>query len=58
MIAPPTGPTALDGAAAGTDLMDFAVGQCTGDTFQVGNSPVICGANDGQHSKFQYTVQR
>jgi len=49
MIAPPTGPTALDGAAAGTDLMDFAVGQCTGDTFQVGNSPVICGANDGQH---------
>jgi len=49
MIGPPTGPTALDGTAAGTDLMDFAVGQCNGDSFQAGNSPVICGVNDGQH---------
>merc|ERR1719422_1696857 len=49
MIAPPTVPTALDGTAAGTNDMQRAVGQCTGDTFQAGNSPVICGANDGQH---------
>merc|ERR550532_3047975 len=49
MIAPPTVPTALDGTAAGTKNAQRAIGQCTGDTFQAGNSPVICGANDGQH---------
>merc|ERR1719422_811387 len=49
MIAPPTEPNALDGVAATTNDMQRAVGQCTGDTFQAGNSPVICGANDGQH---------
>merc|ERR1719333_1073124 len=49
MIAGPTEPTALDGTALLTDNMQRAVGQCTGDTFQAGNSPVICGANDGQH---------
>merc|ERR1719230_1215450 len=49
MIAPPTEPTALDGTAAGTAGASRALGQCTGDTFQAGNSPVICGANDGQH---------
>merc|ERR1719270_2599964 len=49
MIAPPFAPTALDGSAATTNDMQRAVGQCTGDTFQAGNSPVICGANDGQH---------
>merc|ERR1719281_2026455 len=49
MIAGPTEPGSLDGAATNTELMNNAVGQCTGDTFQAGNSPVICGANDGQH---------
>merc|ERR1719270_1684410 len=49
MIAGPTEPGSLDGASTGTVVMDNAVGQCTGDTFQAGNSPVICGANDGQH---------
>merc|ERR1712170_69253 len=49
MIAPPFVPTALDGTAAGTEDASQALGQCTGDTFQAGNSPVICGANDGQH---------
>jgi len=49
MIAGPTEPTALDGTAAGTADASRALGQCTGDTFQAGNSPVICGANDGQH---------
>jgi len=49
MIAGPTEPTALDGTAAGTEDASRALGQCTGDTFQAGNSPVICGANDGQH---------
>jgi len=49
MIAGPTEPTALDGSAAGTTDTSRALGQCTGDTFQAGNSPVICGANDGQH---------
>ena len=58
MIAPPTVPTALDGTAAGTKNAQRAIGQCTGDTFQAGNSPVICGANDGQHSKFHLTVYK
>merc|ERR1719277_1709144 len=49
MIAGPTEPGSLDGLSTGTVVMDNAVGQCTGDTFQAGNSPVICGANDGQH---------
>merc|ERR1719192_396241 len=49
MIAGPTEPTALDGSAAGTTDNSRALGQCTEDTFQAGNSPVICGANDGQH---------
>merc|ERR1719213_195426 len=49
MIAGPTEPGSLDGAATNTEEMNNAVGQCTGDTFQAGNSPVICGANDGQH---------
>merc|ERR1719230_757717 len=48
MIAPPYAPT-LDGNAGGAQDAQRAVGQCTGDTFQAGNSPVICGANDGQH---------
>jgi hypothetical protein len=49
MLAPPVTPTALDGQATGTDNRDFAIGQCNTDSFSVGNSPVICGANDGQH---------
>jgi len=49
MLAPPVTPTALDGAAVGTDNMDFAIGQCNTDSFSVGTSPVICGMNDGQH---------
>merc|ERR1719270_520160 len=49
MIAPPYVPTALDGTPGGTQDASRALGQCTGDTFQAGNSPVICGANDGQH---------
>merc|ERR1719422_2913275 len=52
MLAPPGTPGSLDGAAAaapGTNNMDFAIGQCNTDSFSVGNSPVICGANDGQH---------
>merc|ERR1712156_780745 len=49
MIAPPYEPTALDGNAGGTTDAQRALGQCTGDTFQAGNSPVICGANSGQH---------
>ena len=57
MIAPPYAPT-LDGNAAGAQDAQRAVGQCTGDTFQAGNSPVICGANDGQHSKFHLTVYK
>jgi len=48
MIAPPYAPT-LDGTAGGSADASLAIGQCTGDTFQAGNSPVICGANDGQH---------
>merc|ERR1719230_639482 len=48
MIAPPYAPT-LDGNAGGTEDASLALGKCTGDTFQAGNSPVICGANDGQH---------
>merc|ERR1719277_264750 len=48
MIAPPTVPDLLTGAATIKDAQR-ALGQCTGDTFQAGNSPVICGANDGQH---------
>jgi hypothetical protein len=42
-----------DGNAADSLLASGAIGQCTMDTFQVtgsgGASPVICGANDGQH---------
>jgi len=49
MISPPFVPTTLDGTAGGTQDASNALGQCTGDTFQAGNSPVICGANDGQH---------
>merc|ERR1719270_92221 len=49
MIAGPTEPGSLDGASTGTVVMDNAVGQCTGDTFQAGNAPIICGANSGQH---------
>jgi len=48
MIAPPYAAT-LDGNAGGAENANRALGQCTGDTFQAGNSPVICGANDGQH---------
>merc|ERR1712170_43599 len=48
MIAGPYAPT-LDGNAGGATDAANAIGQCTGDTFQAGNSPVICGANDGQH---------
>jgi len=48
-IAPPGVPTALDGTAAGTDFMNTNVGQCIDDTFSAGNSPIICGANSGQH---------
>merc|ERR1712200_395868 len=49
IIPPPFLPTTLDGTAGGTQDASNALGQCTGDTFQAGNSPVICGANDGQH---------
>jgi len=48
-IAPPGVPTALDGKALLTDLMNTNIGQCVDDTFSVGNSPIICGANSGQH---------
>jgi len=48
-IAPPGVPTALDGTAAGTDFMNTNIGQCMDDTFSAGNSPIICGANSGQH---------
>ena len=45
-----------DGNAADSLLASGAIGQCTMDTFQVtgsgGASPVICGANDGQHGEF------
>ena len=57
MIAPPYAAT-LDGNAGGAENANRALGQCTGDTFQAGNSPVICGANDGQHSKFHHTVYK
>jgi len=43
----------LTGNAANSLLTGGAIGQCIMDTFQVtgsgGASPVICGANDGQH---------
>jgi len=48
-IAPPGVPTALDGAAVGTDFMNTNIGQCIDDTFSAGNSPIICGTNSGQH---------
>merc|ERR1719270_1644200 len=48
MIAPPYVPT-LDGNAGGAKDASRALGQCTGDTFQAGNAPIICGANSGQH---------
>merc|ERR1719230_2550645 len=49
MLAPPVAPATLDGTAANVNLQDFAIGQCNTDSFSVGNSPVICGVNDGQH---------
>ena len=46
----------LTGNAANSLLTGGAIGQCIMDTFQVtgsgGASPVICGANDGQHSEY------
>ena len=56
-IAGPFEPLALDGTAGAVALAEGAIGQCTMDTFQVtgsgGASPVICGANNGQHSEFR-----
>jgi hypothetical protein len=54
MLAPPVAPTAIDGTAGNgnpnvVNNQDFAIGQCNTDSFSVGNSPVICGVNDGQH---------
>ena len=47
-----------DGTAVGVTATEgAAIGQCNMDTFQVtgsgGASPVICGANNGQHSEFR-----
>merc|ERR1711988_239015 len=49
MLAPPIAPATMDGQATGVDNQDFAIGKCNTDSFSVGNSPVICGVNDGQH---------
>ena len=56
-IAPPfTGDQSGAATTPDSDNTGGAIGQCTMDTFQVtgsgGASPVICGANDGQHSEF------
>jgi len=47
-IAPPGVPD-LDGVAANVEEGNGFVGNCVTDTFVVGNSPVICGENAGQH---------
>lgn len=47
-IAPPGVPD-LDGVAASSAQGNSAIGNCVTDTFVVGNSPVICGVNAGQH---------
>jgi len=39
----------LDGIAATSALGNGFIGNCVTDTFVVGNSPVICGVNAGQH---------
>ena len=55
------GPFSLDatqstGTATNTGNIQNAVGQCVDDTFVLTStgrgSPVICGVNTGQHSKF------
>ena len=55
----------MDGNAGTTTAADtsddtvdagYAIGQCRGDQFVaasgLGSSPIICGTNAGQHSKF------
>jgi len=48
-IAPPGVPDPLDGKSANSELANRQIGQCADDTFSVGNAPIICGANSGQH---------
>jgi len=48
-IAGPGAPDPMDGEAANSKQGFGFVGTCVRDTFVVGNSPVICGVNAGQH---------
>lgn len=48
-IAGPGVPSAFDGVAAGSTQGSGNIGACLVDSFVVGNSPVICGVNAGQH---------